>query len=111
MDTWSKQYTSNANLLLFVGWLINDIIYSSIPYVAGTLNDKYKLFAILSVLFVITYILNYDNGAYVTFFINLSTTFADVVWSKSLTKCNVYVYYGFYSFSYAILSILGYIKF
>jgi hypothetical protein len=30
-------------------------------YVAGILKEEYKLFAILSALFVITYILNYER--------------------------------------------------
>ena len=49
----------------------NEIIYSSILCVAGTLNEEYKLFAILSVLLVITSILNYERGASVIFVINL----------------------------------------
>lgn len=76
------------------GLSINEIIYYSIPSVAGTLKDEYKLFAILSVLFVITYILNYDKGTSVILEMSLSTTFMDVVWRRSLSKWSTYVYYG-----------------
>lgn len=61
---------------------------------AGTLNDEYKLFAILSVLFVITSILNYERGASVILVISLSTTLTDVVWRRSLKRWSIYVYYG-----------------
>lgn len=46
---------------------------------AGILKLEYKLFAILSALFVMTSILNSESGDYVTFFINLSTTLTEDV--------------------------------
>ena len=73
------------------------MISSSMPCVAGTLKEVYKLLAILSVLLVITYILNYDRGGYVIFLIKRSTTFTDdVLCNRSRSRCNMFVYYGVY---------------
>jgi hypothetical protein len=112
IDTWSIQYTNKANLLLFLPLFINTIIYSSILWVAGILKDEYKLLAILSVLLVITYILNSERGASVTLVIKRYTTRADaVLWSRSRNKWSMFVYSGFYSFNSDILSMVGYNKF
>ena len=91
------QYTNSASRFDLLGLFIKVMISSSIAWVAGTLKDEYRILAILSVLLVITSILNSESGAYVTLAISRSITLDEaVLWSKSLSKWSMLVYSGFY---------------
>lgn len=91
------QYTNSASRLDLLGLFIKVMISSSIAWVAGTLKDEYRILAILSVLLVITSILNSESGAYVTLAISRSITLDEaVLWSKSLSRWSMLVYSGFY---------------